>query len=55
MILFCKGYDGESLCDLERDISEGLQGDYNALIHSIPVDEDGIMKGYFKVIIEWEE
>jgi hypothetical protein len=54
MILFQKEYDGESIYDLERDVSESLQGEYNALIHSIPEDEHGFQAGRFKVTIEWE-
>jgi hypothetical protein len=55
MILFKKEYDGESIYDVERDVFETFQADYNALVHAIPVDEHGIQKGTFKVTIEWEE
>lgn len=54
MILFQKEYDGESIVDLERDISECLEGSFNALAYAIPVDEHGFHKGNFKVIVEWE-
>lgn len=55
MILFQKEYDGESVYDIERDVFESLNGDYNARVYSIPVDEHGIQQGRFKVTIEWEE
>lgn len=54
MILFKKEYDGESLYDLGRDIEEAIDGDYNALVHSIPQDPYGLQKGTFKVTVEWE-
>jgi hypothetical protein len=55
MILFKKEYDGESIYDVERDVFEAFQSDYNSLVHAIPMDDGGIMKGTFKVTIEWEE
>lgn len=55
MILFKKEYDGESIYDVERDVFEAFQSDHNALVHAIPMDDGGIMKGTFKVTIEWEE
>ena len=54
MILFKKEYSAEELCDLERDVSESLDGDYNAIAHTIPTDEYGFQRGRFKVLIEWE-
>ncbi len=55
MIIFKKAYDDESLYDLERDISEAISEEYNPKMGDIPKDEDGWMKGTFKVTIEWEE
>lgn len=55
MILLKKEYSGEELCDLERDVAEALDGDYNAIAHVIPTDEYGFQSGRFKVTIEWEE
>lgn len=54
MIIFKKEYDGESIVDLERDISECLDGNFNAIAYAIPVDEHGIHKGTFKVTVEWD-
>lgn len=48
-----KEYDGESLYDLERDVSEALIAEYNPVIMDIPQDEYGIQYGTFKVTIEW--
>ena len=54
MIIFQQEYDGESIYDLDRDVSEALQGDYNPIIDGLPVDENGIQLGTFKVTITWE-
>ena len=53
MIVFEKRYDGESLYDLPRDISEAIDADYNKIVSKIPVDNHGFQKGTFKVAIEW--
>jgi hypothetical protein len=55
MILFRKEYDGESLYDVDRDVSEAFQGDFNSLVYAIPVDEHGFQRGRFTVTIEWED
>lgn len=51
-IIFQQSYDGESLYDLERDMSEAVDPKYNPLVKYIPTDE-GIPQGIFRVIIEW--
>lgn len=53
MLVFDKHYDGESLCDLERDIVEALDSRYNPIVDDIPQDKHGISKGTFEVIIKW--
>ena len=53
MIIFEKEYDGESIVDLDRDVYECLQEDYNQIMTKIPQDEFGFQKGTFKVTIEW--
>ena len=55
MIIFEKRYDGESLCDLQQDISDAIDSDFNEIWEKIPVDDYGFQKGQFKVTIEWEE
>ena len=55
MKLFEKNYDGESLCDLMRDIYEALNEDYNPQLINIPKDEFNFPSGAFKVTIEWSE
>lgn len=55
MKLFEKTYDGESLYDYWRDVSEAMVEDYNPLLKDIPQDEHGFQKGKFKVLITWEE
>jgi hypothetical protein len=51
--IFTKKYDGESLYDLNRDISEVFVSDYNPAILEIPCDEYGFQLGTFTVKIEW--
>jgi len=53
MILFEKNYDGESLCDLSRDVHEAFKEDFNPIVKNIPCDEYGFQSGTFKVTIEW--
>ena len=55
MIIFEKRYNGESLCDLQQDISDAIDSDCNEIGEKIPVDDYGFQKGQFKVTIEWEE
>ena len=54
MIIFKKDYDGESVVDMDRDISECLDGNFNAIAYTIPKDEHGFHVGNFKVTVEWE-
>jgi hypothetical protein len=51
--LFQKDYDGESLYDLSRDISESIDETYNPRLVVIPKDEHGFQQGTFRVTIEW--
>ena len=46
--------DGESIVDLDRDVSEAFDADFNGEISKVPVNEFGIMEGTFKVTITWE-
>ena len=46
---FFKEYDGESIVDIERDLSEQWEKD----IYEEILDEHGIMKGTFRVSIVW--
>jgi len=52
--VFSKEYDGESLYDVYRDVSEALKVIYNPILNNIPQDEYGIQQGTFKVVITWE-
>lgn len=54
MQVFNKEYDGESLYDVYRDVSEAFEVIYNPILNNIPQDECGIHKGTFKVVITWE-
>lgn len=53
--IFNKQYDGESLYDLARDISEAMVEEYNPIIGEIPVDQHGFQAGSFEVSIIWTE
>ncbi len=53
--LFKREYSGESLYDLDRDISEAFQKDYNPLMAQVPVDEHGFQKGTFTVTVTWSD
>lgn len=54
-IIFQKQYDGESLFDLERDILECINEEYNDELEELPKDEHGFQKGIFTATIEWSE
>jgi hypothetical protein len=51
--IFTKEYSDEELYDLERDVVEALQEEYNPIVAGIPVDKDGFRTGTFLVSIEW--
>jgi hypothetical protein len=53
MELFKKKYDGESMVDIDRDVFEALDQDFNPLVSAIPKDEYGFQQGTFIVTIEW--
>lgn len=48
MIIFEKTYDGESIVDIEQDIYESINENYD-----LPMDENNFNTGTFKVTIEW--
>ncbi len=52
LTIFEKDYDGESLYDLERDVSESFNEDYNPVLTEIPTDGYGFQTGTFKVKIQ---
>jgi len=52
MELFKKEYDGESIVDVERDVSEAFNSDYNPSAVLIPRDKHGFQQGIFIVTIE---
>jgi len=53
MITFEKEYDGESIYDVYRDVSEAFDSRYNPILETIPTDEHYIQTGTFKVLITW--
>lgn len=53
MEIFNKHYGGESLYDIDRDVSEALDEEYNSALASIPKDESGFQTGTFRVSIVW--
>lgn len=52
--VFESEYSGESICDIDRDVSEAFYEDFNKVIKQIPKDEHNIQLGTFKVTITWE-
>lgn len=53
--IFKKEYDSEMLSDIERDISECFDSDFNPEMKNIKQDEHGFHKGVFTVTVEWRE
>lgn len=53
--IFSKNYSDEELYDLNRDIHECFQSDFNPIVATIPQDKHGFKKGTFKVTVEWTE
>jgi hypothetical protein len=53
MMILEKTYDGESIVDLDRDVSEMFDEEFDPRIETIPRDEYNFMKGTFKVTVEW--
>ena len=51
--IFTKEYSDEELYDVERDVMEALQEEYNPIVAGIPKDKDGFRTGTFVVNIEW--
>lgn len=55
MIIFNKEYDGEGICDINRDIMEAFNSDYNEKAKIIPQDENSLPEGTFTVQIIWNQ
>lgn len=53
MIVLDKTYDGKSIVDLDRDVSEMFNEEFDPRIETIPRDQHGFMKGSFRVKVEW--
>ena len=52
--IFQQTYSGESLSDIDRDVSEAVNAQYNEAMADIPTDEHGFQQGTFTVTIEWK-
>jgi hypothetical protein len=52
--IFKKEYDGESICDLSRDVSEAFDERFNPAVADIPEIEHGFPAGTFTVTITWK-
>jgi hypothetical protein len=52
--LLDKTYDGESICDAERDVYEAFIEDFTPAVSGIPSDDLGFQTGTFKVTVTWE-
>ena len=53
VVLLDKTYDGESVVDHTRDVSEAFDKAFTPDVANIPVDEYGFWQGSFKVVITW--
>ena len=53
MFILEKTYDGESIVDINRDVSEMFDEEFDPRIETIPKDKHGFMKGTFVVTVEW--
>ena len=53
LTIFTQTYAADQVCDIERDVTEGLDPDYNDLIKSLPIDRDGFFPGSFEVTIKY--
>ena len=53
MMILEKTYDGESIVDVQRDVLEMFDEEFDPRIETIPRDEYNFMKGTFKVTVEW--
>ena len=53
--IFEKTYDGESIVDAFRDVSEAFDARFTPEVADIPTDEYGFQQGSFKITITWSE
>lgn len=53
MVILEKTYDGESIVDIQRDIHEMFDEEFDPRIETIPKDQHGFMKGSFAVTVVW--
>jgi hypothetical protein len=51
--LLDKAYDGESMVDVGRDVSEAFVEDFTPALKDLPKDEYGFIQGSFRVRIVW--
>lgn len=54
-IIFEKEYDPLMLDDIDRDLYECFDPDMNDEVVGLPMDDLGIVKGYFKLTVEFVE
>lgn len=53
-ITFEKSYPSENLNDMEQDTYEAFFPDFNPVMKTLPKNEQGFIKGSWKVTICWE-
>ena len=54
-LLFNKIYCSEELYDVERDVSEAFDENFNVLMKDIPTDEHGFHDGTFTINITYDK
>lgn len=52
-VIFTKQYDGESMVDIDRDITEAFECRFNPNAKVITSDEYGLFNGTFTVTVTW--
>lgn len=54
MELLNRTYDGEEMCDIDRDVNECFDHHFNPDVLKIPTIDGGFPAGRFRVVVTWE-
>jgi len=52
-VLLNRKYNQDSWSEASRDVDEAFSLDFTSALRGLPTDEDGFVKGTFKVTVEW--
>ena len=53
MLILQNDYAGDEIAEIEQDVYQSLDEDFNRDLSSIPTDEHGFMRGTLRVTVEW--